>query len=576
VKIENIIPVALGKVPADVLLKNCKIVNVFSGEIEEGNIALYRKRIAGIGDYTEAKKIIDIKGAYVVPGLIDAHLHIESSMVEPVEFARAVLSRGTTTVIADPHEIANVMGVSGIEYMLHYTEGVPLNIYMMIPSCVPATDMEISGANISSVDTITLVTKYPRVLGLGEVMNYPGILNVDHDLMTRIEIMRHLYKKVDGHAPGLSKKELNAYISAFIRSDHECTTKEEALEKVSRGMQVFIREGSVARNLDDLIGAVTEKNERFFSFCTDDRHPDDIVKDGHIDNMVRRAISKGINPITAIRMASINTALHYGLRSMGAIAPSYKADMIVTDSLENFYPKIVIKDSKVIARNGKIVSEFGGNQEYKFISKMDGNFRTPHISAADLKITSNAKKTRAIEIFNNSLVTKEKIFELSPSNIPNMDMDVLKIAVVSRYTPQKSIAVGAIHGLGLKSGAIATSVGHDSHNMSVVGTNDEDMVTAINEIIDMHGGVVVTEKGKVLAKLPLPIAGLMSDLPMEEVAKRIEELKKAASSLGSLIDDPFMVLSFIQLAVIPKLRITNLGLVDAEKHEFVNLGYEGE
>ncbi len=575
-KIENIIPVALGKVPADVLLKNCKIVNVFSGEIEEGNIALYRKRIAGIGDYHDAKEVIDVKGAYVVPGLIDAHLHIESSMVEPVEFARAVLSRGTTTVIADPHEIANVMGVSGIEYMLQYTEGIPLNIYMMIPSCVPATDMEISGANISSVDTITLVTKYPRVLGLGEVMNYPGILNVDHDLITRIEIMRHLYKKVDGHAPGLSKKELNAYISAFIRSDHECTTEEEALEKISRGMQVFIREGSVARNLDDLIGAVNEQNERFFSFCTDDRHPDDIVKDGHIDNMVRRAILKGVKPITAIRMASINTALHYGLRSMGAIAPSYKADMIVTDSLENFYPHIVIKDSRVIAKDGKIISEFKGNEGHKFIAKMDGNFKTPHISVDDLKIESDAKKTRAIQIFNNSLVTEEKIFDFPPNEIPNIKMDVLKIAVVSRYTPQKSIAVGAVHGLGLKSGAIATSVGHDSHNMSVVGTNDVDMMIAINKIIDMHGGIVVVENGKILAELPLPIAGLMSDLPMEEVADRIEKLKEASKSLGSLLEDPFMVLSFIQLAVIPKLRITNLGLVDAEKHEFVSLGYEGE
>ncbi len=575
-KIENIIPVALGKVPADVLLKNCKIVNVFSGEIEEGNIALYRKRIAGIGDYKDAKKIIDVKGAYVVPGLIDAHLHIESSMVEPVEFARAVLSRGTTTVIADPHEIANVMGISGIEYMLHYTEGVPLNIYMMIPSCVPATDMETSGAKISSVDTITLVTKYPRVLGLGEVMNYPGILNVDHDLMTRIEIMRHLYKKVDGHAPGLTNKELNAYISAFIRSDHECTTKEEALEKVSRGMQVFIREGSVARNLDALIGAVNEQNERFFSFCTDDRHPDDIVKEGHIDNMVRRAIAKGVNPITAVRMASINTALHYGLRSMGAIAPSYKADMIVTDSLEDFYPRIVIKDSQVIARDGKIVSEFKGNEGYKFMSKMDGNFKTPHISPEDLKITSNAKKTRAIQIFNNSLVTEEKIFDFSPSRIPDPKVDVLKIAVISRYTPQKSISLGAIHGLGLKRGAIATSVGHDSHNMSVVGANDLDMVIAVNKIIDMHGGIVVVENGRILAELPLVIAGLMSDLPMEEVAERIKKLKEAAKSLGAVIEDPFMVLSFIQLAVIPKLRITNLGLVDAEKHEFVSLGYEGE
>ncbi len=571
-KLENIIPVAEGKIPADVLLKNCKIVNVFSGKIEEGNIALYRKRIAGIGDYTEAKEVIDLEGSYVVPGLIDAHLHIESSMVEPVEFARAVLSRGTTTVIADPHEIANVMGISGIEYMLHYTEGVPLNIYMMIPSCVPATDMEISGANISSIDTITLVTKYPRVLGLGEVMNYPGVLDVDHDLMTKIEIIRHLYKKIDGHAPGLKGKDLNAYISAFIRSDHECTNENEALEKIARGMQVLIREGSVARNLDALIGAVNERNERFFSFCTDDRHPDDIVKEGHIDNMVRRAISRGLDPIIAIRMATINTAFFYGLRSMGAIAPSYKADMIVTRSLKDFYPHMVIKDSKVIAVDGKIKTDFKGNEWHKFVSKMDGNFRTPHVCVEDLKINSDAKRTRAIQIFNNSLVTEEKIFKIPPAQVPDVGLDLLKIAVVSRYTSKKSVSVGVIHGLGLKDGAIATSVGHDSHNMSVVGTNDKDMVRAINEIIDMHGGIVVVKGGEVISELPLPIAGLMSDLPMEEVARKIKELKKAAASLGCKIDDPFMVLSFIQLAVIPKLRITNLGLVDAERHEFVTLG----
>lgn len=571
-KIENIIPVALGKVPADVLLKNCKVVNVFTGEIEEGNIALYRKRIAGIGNYEHGKKTIDLKGDYVVPGLIDAHLHIESSMVEPVEFSRAVLSRGTTTVIADPHEIANVMGITGIEYMLKYTEGVPLNIYMMIPSCVPATDMETSGADISAIDTITLVTKYPRVLGLGEVMNYVGVLNTDHDLMTKIEIIRHLYKKVDGHAPALNGKKLNAYISAFIRSDHECATKKEALEKVSRGMQVLIREGSVARNLDDLIDAVNERNERFFSFCTDDRHPDDIVKDGHIDNMIRRAILRGIDPITAIRMATINSALFYGLRSMGAIAPSYKADMVVTHSLENFFPHMVIKDSKIVAVDGKIRENFTGNKGYKYIAKMDGNFKTPHITTNDLKISSTSEKTRAIHLFNNSLVTKEKIFDISPSQLPNLDSDLLKIAVVSRYTPEKSISVGAVHGIGLKSGAIATSVGHDSHNMSVIGTNDEDMVNAINRVIDMHGDIVVINNGKILSELPLPIAGLMSELPMEEAAKKIEELKEAAYSIGCAIEDPFMVLSFVQLAVIPQLRITNLGLVNTEKHQFVNLG----
>lgn len=571
-KIENIIPVALGKVPADIVLKNCKIVNVFTHKIEQGDIALYKKRIAGIGDYTNGKETIDLHGDYVVPGLIDGHLHIESSMVEPVEFSRAVLSRGTTTVIADPHEIANVMGISGIEYMIKYTEGVPLNIYMMIPSCAPATDMETSGAEISSIDTIRLVTKYPRVLGLGEVMNYPGVLNTEHDLMTKIEIIRHLYKKIDGHSPGLSGKELNAYISAFIRSDHECSTQKEALEKISRGMHVLIREGSVAKNLDDLIGAVNEKNERFFSFCTDDRHPDDMITEGHIDNMVRRSIARGIDPITAIRMATINTASFYGLRSMGAIAPSYKADMVVTHSLEDFFPHIVIKDSKIVAMDGKIKAKIIGNKREKYISRMDGNFKTPYITESDLRITSTSNKTRAIRIFNNSIVTEEEIFDIPPSKVPDVNHDLLKIAVVSRYDPNKSISVGAITGIGLKYGAMATSVGHDSHNMSVVGTNARDMVIAINRVIDLHGGIVIVNNGKVISELALPVAGLMSHLSMEEVAQRIKELKESVHSLGCVIDDPFMVLSFVQLAVIPKLRITNLGLVDVETHEFVSLG----
>lgn len=568
-KIEEIITVASGKVPADVLLTNCKIVNVFTGKIEEGNIALYRKRIAGIGDYKDGKEVIDIGGNYVVPGLIDAHMHIESSMLDPVEFARTVLPRGTTTIVADPHEIANVMGMSGIEYMLQYTEGVPLNIYMMIPSCVPATNMETSGSEITPIDTIALVTKYPRVLGLGEVMNYPGVVSANRDLMIKIEIIRHLYKKIDGHAPGLSGKTLNAYVSAFIRSDHECTTEKEALEKISRGMHVFIREGSVEKNLKDLIGAVTPYNERFFSFCTDDRHPDDIVKYGHIDNMIRLAISNGIDPIIAIRMATVNTAQFYDLRSMGAIAPSYKADMVVTESLENFSPRIVIKDSKIVARDGTLTVKISGNKTYH---KMDGNFRIQKIEKEDLTIFSEGNQTKAIKVFNDSIVTSQQIFDIPPSRVPNIDLDVLKISVISRYSEDKSIFSGAITGFGLKSGAIATSVGHDSHNMSVVGTNDEDMVVAINEILKMKGGIVVSKDGKILASLSLSIGGLMSSLTTEKVVEKITELKKASKTIGCIINDPFMVLSFVQLAVIPKLRITNFGLVDVEKGKFVNVG----
>ncbi|BBJ27698.1 adenine deaminase [Athalassotoga saccharophila] len=568
-KIENIIPVSLGSVPADLLLKNCKIVNVFTGKIEEGNIALFRKRIAGIGDYTQAKEVIDLGGNYVVPGLIDAHVHIESSMVDPVEFARSILPRGTTTIIADPHEIANVLGTEGIEYMLQYTEGIPLNIYMMIPSCVPATNMETNGSTIDATDTIGLITKYPRVLGLGEVMNYPGVINADRDLMTKIEITRHLYKKIDGHAPNLTGKSLNAYISAFIRSDHECSTEKEALEKISRGMQVLIREGSVAKNLDDLIGAVTPYNERFFSFCTDDRHPDDIERDGHIDNMVRRSIEKGVDPIIAIRMATINSAQFYGLRSMGAIAPSYKADMVVTESLEKFFPRMVIKDSKIVAQDGKLQIEITGN---KIQRKMEGNFKVPFIEPADLKILSDGKKTRAIRVFNDSIYTEEEILDIPPSKVPDLRNDLIKISVVSRYSTKKSIFSAAITGFGLKKGSIATSVGHDSHNISVIGTNDLDMVMAVNEILRIKGGIVIANDGKIVAELPLSIGGLMSELPMEKVVEKIKELKHIARDFGCIINDPFMVLSFVQLAVIPRVRITNMGLVDVTRGKFVDVG----
>ncbi|HDM70297.1 MAG TPA: adenine deaminase, partial [Thermotogales bacterium] len=321
-RIKDIVPIALGTEKADVLLKNARIVNVFSGEIEKGNIALFRKRIAGIGDYNEGKVELDLKGMYVVPGLIDAHLHIESSMLSPRQFARAVVSRGTTTVIADPHEIANVLGIDGLRYMIESTEGIPLNVYIAVPSAVPATEFETSGARLGPEDMIGLVERYPtRIIALGEVMNFPGVLKLDNELITKIEILRHKYKKIDGHAPGLRGKGLNAYIDAFIRSDHESTTKEEVLEKMSRGMQVFIREGSAAKNFDDLIDAVNIMNHHFFSFCTDDRDPFDIMKEGHIDNMVRRAIKHGLDPIIAIRMATINTARYFNLRSMGAIAP---------------------------------------------------------------------------------------------------------------------------------------------------------------------------------------------------------------------------------------------------------------
>ena len=569
-RIREIIPVAAGRKTADVLIKNANIVNVFSGTIEKNNIALFRKRIAGIGDYRKGKKIIDLKGLYLVPGLIDAHLHIESSRLSPREFARLVLSKGTTTIIADPHEIANVLGLDGVEYMIKVTEGIPLNVYISLPSAVPATNLETSGAELSVGDMIGFLEKHPRIRALGEVMNYPGVINCDHDLIAKIELLRHRYKKIDGHAPWLSGKALNAYISAFIRSDHESTKKEEALEKLMRGMQIFIREGTAARNLDTLIEIVNDKNFPYFSFCTDDKDPIDIINEGHIDYMVRTAIKKGIDPINAIRMATINTARYFDLRSMGAIAPGYKADMLVIENLEKFNIKKVIKDSRVIVDDGELTEEIIG--DLPDIKGELGPMNPKNIDEEDLIVKNIGKKIRVLEVFPDTIITRELISKPFVKNgiiIANPDKDILKIVVLDRYKG-KNFTVAFIKGLGIKRGAIGTSVGHDSHNIAIVGENDSDMLFALKELKKMGGGLIVVNDQKTISRLPLPIAGLMSDKPLRNVLEEIKGLNKGLKAIGAE-KDPFMTLSFVQLAVIPEIKITDRGIVDVSKQEFVPL-----
>ena len=571
----DIIPVSRGDNPADVLLKNCRIVNVFSGEIEKGNIALFKKRIAGIGDYDEGREVIDLEGAYIVPGLIDAHLHIESSMVSPVEFAKTILARGTTTAIADPHEIANVMGLSGIEYMIRSTEGIPVNLYIMIPSAVPASSMETSGARISAMDMIGFVEKFQnRILGLGEVMNFPDIINGDRDSIAKIELIRHKYKKIDGHIPGVLGKPLNAYISAFVRSEHECTFVEEAREKLSRGMQILMREGSVERNLVQLLPLINDKTYPFVSFCTDDKHPVDIIREGHIDHNVRLAIEHGIDPIIAIRAATINTARHYNLRSMGAIAPGYKADLVVVDNLRDFNPIMVFKDSKIVARNGRLVTEIVSQN---FPQEKVNTFKCQKINEKDLELPAEGRFVRAIELLGSEVLTGGCVMDAKIENgmaVGNLSKDLLKVAAICRYCEGKSMSVAFATGSGLKKGAVATSVGHDSHNLGVLGTNDSDMVTAANRVMEMGGGLVAVIDGKIVSELPLRIAGLMSEMTSKEVAERLVELKEATKTMGSKLPDLFMTLSFMQLSVIPKLKLTNLGLVDVEKNDFVSLFVE--
>ncbi len=571
----DIIPVSRGDSPADVLLKNCRIVIVFRGEIEKGNIALFRKRIAGIGDYGESREVIDLEGAYIVPGLIDAHLHIESSMVSPVEFAKTILARGTTTAIADPHEIANVMGLSGIEYMIRSTEGIPVNLYIMIPSAVPASSMETSGARISVMDMIGFVEKFQsRVLGLGEVMNFPDIINGDRDSIAKIELIRHKYKKIDGHIPSVLGKPLNAYISAFVRSEHECTFVEEAREKLSRGMQILMREGSVERNLVPLLPLINDRTYPFVSFCTDDKHPVDIIREGHIDHNVRLAIEHGIDPIIAIRAATINTARHYNLRSMGAIAPGYKADLVVIDNLKDFNPIMVFKDSKIVARNGRLVTEIISQN---FPQEKVNTFKCQKINESDLEIRAEGRLVRAIELLGSEVLTGGCVMGAKIENgkaVGDLSKDLLKVAAICRYCEGKSMSVAFATGSGLKKGAVATSVGHDSHNLGVLGTNDPDMVAAANRVMEMGGGLVAVIDGKIISELPLRIAGLMSDMTSKEVAERLIELKDATRTMGSKLPDLFMTLSFMQLSVIPKLKLTNLGLVDVEKNDFVSLFVE--
>ena len=570
-KIRDIVPVALGKVPADVLLKNAKIVNVYTGKIEENNIALYRKRIAGIGDYTEGLEVIDVKGGFVVPGFIDAHLHIESSMVSPREFARAVLPKGTTTIIADPHEITNVLGLTGLEYLIQTTEGIPLNVYIALPSAVPATSLETSGARLGPEDMISFVDKYPRrIIALGEVMNFPGVLNVDNELITKIEILRHKYKKIDGHAPGLTGKELNAYIDGFIRSDHESTTAEEAMEKVSRGMQVLIREGTAAKNLEALVKAVTVENHSFFSFCTDDREPQDIVEEGHIDFLIKKAIACGLDPVIALRMATINTARHYNLRSMGAIAPGYKADMVVVDDLKTFAIKMVIKDSEIIAEGGKVTAPLTGI--HNNLPDTIGSVTIADFSIETFQIPAAGEKIRVIGVRDGDLYTDPLTMDARiEGGLVTADpgRDLAKVVIFDRHHG-KNIAKAFARGFGIQRGAIATTIGHDSHNMSVIGMNDDDMFLAAKEVKNVSGGIVAALGGEVLATVPLPIAGLMSNLELEDVIDQLSDLKAAIRKMGTA-KDILMILHFIQLAVIPELKVTDQGLVDVLKQDFVDL-----
>ena len=561
------IRVASGDGGADLLIKNGKVVDVFSGQIERRDVAIFGGVVIGFGDYP-AREIIDVRGDFLCPGLIDGHVHIESSMVTIPEFARAVLPNGTTSVVIDPHEIANVLGREGIRFMADSAKGVPLNVFIMVPSCVPATHMETSGATLKATDLKALF-KEPWAIGLAEMMNFPGVIFRDPEVLRKIGIARG--KRIDGHAPMLSGKALYAYLTAGIQSDHECTTLKEAKEKLKNGMWIMIREGTTARNLKSLIALVHPKNSRRFFFVTDDRHPKELLEEGHIDSMVRQAVRWGLDPILAIQMATLNAAEYFRLDDLGAIAPGYRADIISFDHLGRFQIKKVFKDGKLVSENGRML--FPPVHERKSY-RIEGSVRVKSLKKDAFLLRSDQSFVKTIQLIPDQIVTRKvmkRVLLKEGVAHPNIKEDLLKIAVVERHRATGNIGIGFVQGFGLKKGAIGSSVAHDSHNIVLVGTNDVDILKAVEVIQAMGGGLVAVSEGKVLASLPLPIAGLMSEASVAQVNLQLAALLRAAKTLGCKIPDPFMTLSFLSLPVIPELKITDKGLVDVNQFKFVPL-----
>lgn len=566
----NIINVARGLEKADLVIKNANIVNVLSEEIHKGDIAICDGVIAGIGENYSGEKEIDINGAYVTPSFIDGHVHLESTMMLPKEFAKTVLPAGTTTVIIDPHEISNVLGLHGISFMHEAVKDLPMNVYTMLPSCVPATPFETSGFDLNSYDLSLLIDK-PWVLGIAEMMNFPGVLNHDKNVMAKLELAKLRGKRIDGHAPYLSGKDLCGYIASGVKSDHECTTPEEAIEKLRLGVYVMIREGTAAKDLDALIPVLKTSNTRKCIFVTDDRHPADLKE--HINGMVRRVVEAGVDPIKAVQVASLNTAEYFGLKDLGAIAPGYKADLLVLPDLKTFKPDIVLKDGQVVAQDGKLAVEIPENDA--IATRNSVNVRW--ITMDDFKIPTEGeglKQVRALEVIPHQLITKSVMSDVKVVDgnaVSNVETDTLKICVIERHRATGNIGKGFVKGFNLKCGAIASTVAHDSHNMIVIGTNDFDMYTAAVALIKCQGGKVVVKDGKIISQLPLPIAGLMSDKEFDFVVEKCDELNKAAHSIGCKLEDPFMTMGFLSLPVIPELKITDKGVFDTNKFDFVDI-----
>ena len=567
--IQHKLSVARGEQPAELLFKNARLVNVLSGEIHEANVAVDDGRVIGFGDY-DAKQIIDIAGAYLAPSLIDGHFHVESTMVTIPEFARAVVPHGTGAMVIDPHEYANVLGMDGIRYVLESSKNLPIDFFIMLPSCVPATHLETAGARFTA-DDLAFMMSDDRIAGVAELMNYPGVFLGHESELAKIDAGRG--KVIDGHAPGLRGKNLNAYVLAGVRPDHESTELEEAREKLRLGMHLLVREGSTERNLEPIIALVTPQNSANCSFATDDKLPGDLVNEGHIDHSIRKAIALGVPPITAIQMGTINTARYYRLKNQGAIAPRYWADFIVVDDLAEFKVRRVYKKGALVAENGKYLGAPSPATEQPR-STMNLSYRAPGDFEARVPRNAAGKKIRVIEIVPHQIVTKEVLETPRTGDdliLSDPERDILKLVVVERHRATGNVGVGFVRGFGLKRGALGSSVAHDAHNVVVVGVSDSDIVAAIRALEAMRGGQVAVADGKVEASLPLPIAGLVSDQSLEVVIQKIAELKAAAGRLGSALDAPFMSLSFLSLSPIPALKLTDQGLIDAVKLKLTTL-----
>lgn len=552
---QRIIAVAAGREKADLVLKNAKYLNVFSNEFLCGDIAVANGLIAGFGKY-DGKTEIDVSGKLVLPGFIDAHIHLESSMVTPAEFAKAVVAHGTTTVITDPHEITNVMGIDGVEYMIQASQNLPIDVHFMMPSCVPATEIDESGAELDCKD-IDLYLDNKKVLGLAEMMNYVGVINGDKNVLSKIVTSQAHHKKIDGHAPELSGNDLNAYIAAGVYSDHECSTFENALEKLRKGQFIMIREGTAAHNLKALMPLLTQQYYSRCMFATDDKHPSDLLHGGHIDYIVKQALKNGADPIVALKTATHHAARYFLLNNKGAIASGYLADIVVVDNLEDFNVETVFKCGKLVF-DGEVKDFSAPTVDEKLAEKCFDTFHLDSVTPSSFKVDG---KLGLIGLVGGELLTRN----LGTADKIDVENDILKIACIERHKGTNHIGVGYVKGYSLKSGAVATSVAHDSHNIITVGCNDDDIAVAVNAINDSKGGIAVVENGKIKALLELPIAGLMSDEPLTTVNEKLENAKSSAYELGADKSiDPFMTLSFLSLPVIPSLRITTKGVFDAE------------